>query len=515
MSILPKHRNIIPRWRDFRTTLSLGELDSVGTYDDEPDTSDQNLDFLADKVQDWRNHKTPSFAADLVSSALVLRREDDAREAATFLLDSDTSASKIAKELASKILTPSRQIDQEQDVYPPLSDVQIVDPKEVNRRAGANIRKLRVRLMREPRNAIAWVDLAREYTLLGFPVKKITRPMEIALALAPDNRFILRSAARLYVHLDEPDRARYILRRTELTRYDPWLLAAEIGVSSHAGKPSSYIKRGAGLVSDTDFAPSQTTELASALATVEVFFGSRSKARKLFRKSLSDPNENSAAQAEWGSHQLNNFDVDFIDVNIPRIFEARALDYYHNGQWNDAFKQSVNWYYDQPFSSLPSALSSYLACTILEDYRTAAALAKLGLVANPNDPILWNNLAFSYANIGDISKAIEALDSIDRSDISNDTQTILLATEGLIRYRQGNVNEGRRLYLQAIENANGQENRELRAEASIFLAREEILSNSLSVTAALESANKESKDVKRKDILLLLDRLNKMPLPSS
>jgi hypothetical protein len=54
--------------------------------------------------------------------------------------------------------------------------------------------------------------------------------------LAPNHRFALRSAARFFLHVGKPDDAQTILRRSEATRRDPWLMAAEIAVSTVADR---------------------------------------------------------------------------------------------------------------------------------------------------------------------------------------------------------------------------------------------------------------------------------------
>jgi hypothetical protein len=92
--------------------------------------------------------------------------------------------------------------------------------------------------------------------------------MDVALRLAPDDRFILRSAARLLVHVGDSDGALEVLRHSDRTKIDPWLSAAEISIASTADRPSRFAKSAAHIVTGDRFPARQTTELASALATL-------------------------------------------------------------------------------------------------------------------------------------------------------------------------------------------------------------------------------------------------------
>ena len=51
-------------------------------------------------------------------------------------------------------------------------------------------------------NPIVWVELARLY-IMHDQVEKAERALLTALHLAPDNRFVLRSATRFFIHTDQ------------------------------------------------------------------------------------------------------------------------------------------------------------------------------------------------------------------------------------------------------------------------------------------------------------------------
>ncbi len=64
---------------------------------------------------------------------------------------------------------------------------------------GDDIRRLRAELIRYPRNSLAWIDLALAYTRIA-KAKRAKRCIESPLTLDSENRFVLRSAVRFFLH---------------------------------------------------------------------------------------------------------------------------------------------------------------------------------------------------------------------------------------------------------------------------------------------------------------------------
>ena len=73
--------------------------------------------------------------------------------------------------------------------------------------------------------------------------------------------------------------------------------------------------------------------------------------------------------------------------------------------WKGVVAASMDSLLDEPFSSRPAVLGSFAAATGLEDYGLAVNITGNGLIANPNELGLINNLAFSLA----LNKPHEAL----------------------------------------------------------------------------------------------------------
>jgi len=193
----------------------------------------------------------------------------------------------------------------------------------------------------------------------------------------------------------------------------------------------------------------------------------------LFRQSLVQPNANTVAQARWAQRETGiELSDSVLSTNLA--FEARAWRDYYGRKWKSSLQESLEWLEDEPFSSRPATLASFLAGSIFEDYNRSSDIADQGLVANPDDPGLLNNLAFGLANAGRVEEADHYLGRLRALDVKGPGEVPVLATSGLIQFRKGDSASGRRLYLSAIGTAEKHKRYDLRARASVFLALEEI-----------------------------------------
>ena len=494
-----KDRNVIPRWRSFGDIMERLELSSVA-----PPRTHQSplLDFLDQKIIDWRKHQTVGHASDLVGAALTLGREQEAIGAAQFLLRDRLNVSHWARELAEKALGIPKNVEK------PTRNPVEVEKSTLHEQ----VRALRHLLYIEPQDPITWVELSRVYAILGLD-SKAKRSMTVGLQLANNNRFVLRSASRLWVHLDDPERAHHILIRADRTRHDPWLLAAEIAVGSIDGRKPRLVKIARRMLLDGKFPKGHISELASAVATLELNSGRVKKSKKLFRLSLEDPTENSVAQAAWASRNHNALRLNDQYLELPNAFEAKSWSHYHKSEWNEAVEQCKLWHFDQPFSSRPNALGSCLAAVALEDYETSKWFANRGLMANPADFILLNNLAFALINLDDTEEAIKTLSMVDPSKLSNRELVVFKATQGLLEFRTGNVKCGRQFYSDARSMARKIPNQvgiQLLALAAVFHAFEEISQAGPQIDPLLCEATQFLKQARDPIFGALESRLTKM-----
>ncbi|HWW86876.1 MAG TPA: hypothetical protein VNZ26_24945 [Vicinamibacterales bacterium] len=492
LGIRDEERRIIPRWRDSATTSALGELSQPGSA---PRPILAASDF-EQKALAWEREQTPSSAAELVGAALVLGREQDAIAAAQFLVRQEVTVTTTVREVAQTVLLRAGEL-----TPPAVSE----DPtwKESAR---SRIRHLRSRLHDEPRNAVLWTDLSREYASIGLS-DQASRAMETAVALVEGNRFVLRSAVRLWVHLHDPERAHDLLRRRVATQEDPWLTAAEIAVASVAERQSRLVKRATQMISNELFDARQTSELASALATLAMKDGSAKTARRLFAHSLVSPTDNSLAQATWAARRFAGISVDPSALALPRTFEARAWQFFGVREWFKSIRQCMLWIRDEPFAKRAAQMGSYMALVGANDPKLAETLVKLGLRAHPSDPALLNNLVVGLIEQGHLDEAERLYHSIRRPVSDQESETTLVATAGLLAFRRGNHDLGRKLYADAIAAAIAADLHRIAVIAELYMIREMIRAGEPGVAATLTEALQNYGKLPDADVQELLGRL--------
>ena len=448
-----KERRVIPNWRDFKRTLQLGEL------------AQSNLSFkpvelsIDRSVQDWTLNQNIGTAADLINSAFVSGKSNEQVESAITLLRENDD--KLSPTLSSLIQGIEDQNRSSSVVATSLLEVDVASIEEFKSLIDTNllnkiIRKTRNKAKNELLNPIVWVELARLYSMVGQQIKA-ERAILTALNLAPNNRFVLRCATRFFIHSENFEKAIYYLRTADSTKYDPWLVSAHIATSSIMGRYSPFIKDGRKLIDSGTHSNFEVTELASSLATLEFKNGSFKKAKNLFDLSLQDPNDNSLAQMEWISKDDGRFNIDPYDFNqVINPFEARALEQFNRGEWNESLSNTLKWVLDMPFSKRPILLGSYVAGSVLKDKQTSQMLCEVGLKANPNDPTLLNNMVYTLVTSGQIElseKYINQMKNVNVDSLPNETRITFQATFGLVALNNGELEIGKQLYQVAIDNA--------------------------------------------------------------
>ena len=248
----------------------------------------------------WSGENSPTIwhAADFLNSAFVIGNEEECKEVAEFILSHRDAAPAPLVRLAERC---ARQVHKD-------------NVARGEEQLSKLLHDVRVRLSDEPRNAIQWVELSRLYMLAGESARAL-KAMTVAAAAGPHSRFVVRCASRLFLHFHDAGRALSIIRNATGSKKDPWLLAAEIGVASASHSPSFLARIGKQRNDDETLTLFERTELSSALATLEMENGKSRHARQLFRRSMADPNENSAAQVEWANRQIGGLDMTDIPLS--------------------------------------------------------------------------------------------------------------------------------------------------------------------------------------------------------
>jgi tetratricopeptide (TPR) repeat protein len=456
------------------------------------------------RYEQWLSEKTIWHAGDLLSSAIVAGSEALYKDVAEFILENHSITPRTLINLAERVISPVSRLSANLLPDDPLAHDLPLDSRPVSYQT---LHMLRLRLKDEPRNSIAWVDISRIYLALGH-WDRAARAMRVAVSLSPDNRFVLRSAGRLYLHLDEPRRAVNLFRADpNLTLSDPWLMAAEISIAGAAELPSKFAKKAVSVAADDSFSQFARAELRSSLATLEMDNGKSRRARQLFRESLAEPNENSLAQVEWAERHLGGIQVDQEKFDTPRSFEARAYHFFNRERWDAALEDARLWLQDESFSSRPAIFASYVASSLLERYDIAEEILRGALSANPENPQIINNLAFALLSANKLEAARHCLRQVDIARTKQLYATTLLATSGLLLFREGKPDEGRALYKESSELATRIEAHKYRQFAAIYLAREEILAGTSFVESSIKSAQKEVGEHAEPDVRAVFRRL--------
>src|SRR5215471_11446466 len=161
-----RRRQVVPRWRPWWVTARLGLADARESVREiaKPDT--RTIDH---RLADWAEHPDTFHAGDLISTAFGMGCGDRARDVAEAVLKSQTQLPAPLRLLAERI------VNGEKPLPPAPLEIGAIDRR-------ARIHQLKRRLRAWPSDALAQMDLAREYTVLGQRSKAI-RPVTTALAI--------------------------------------------------------------------------------------------------------------------------------------------------------------------------------------------------------------------------------------------------------------------------------------------------------------------------------------------
>ena len=451
------NRLIIPSWRRF--DKSQGELRPSGTYVVEAQQKD-----LKEYLLEWKANKNLATAGELISAAIVNRIEEEptVREAARYVADYPLKTPAALQNAAKSLLDTQSY----QDFF-----------SIANLRFYEKISKLKELLNDYPSSAILHVEIARLYMLIG-QLEISEYHIHSALYFDPNNRFVVRSAARFYIHTDQESKAIDVLRRSGLTKKDPWLMASEISVSRHFGKRSPNLKRAGEMIDSRNYSCFDLSELCGTLGMEELENAGYKKSRKLFNQSLADPNDNSFAQAQWvarNRHLELAFPNKPINVNFK---EALCYAKFFMGDYKAALRYAQDWQEEMPFSQKCVVFGSNISTTFEKDYNTSIRLLETYLQTNRRNKAALNDLAYAYALNKDPDNAQKQVDrAMQVVDVNNPepADICLVATQGLILFRKKDVKQGSEFYEAAIQACEKLRRDDMLYSAKLNYAREILL----------------------------------------
>lgn len=207
----PELQFLIPRWLEYRDALPSGELflpDCCKIIS----TANFESEFSL-----FKQYPTPLLAGDLLGKAFFESRSE-AGDLARYLL-TNPNTREPTKRLARRILG--------------IGEISVPQTMDYSKKISALKDELRI----FPKNPVRWIDLARLYTIVSQKASA-ERALRIALALAPEDRFCIRAAARFYFHYHDYPAADDLFRGKQLRLRDPWLLATAASAAALANKPS-------------------------------------------------------------------------------------------------------------------------------------------------------------------------------------------------------------------------------------------------------------------------------------
>ena len=463
--LLTRERQLIPRWRTFTFTNSRMELAAPAGVDTSNSESSPSNDFK-NKLLAWEMSPTLMTAAELVGASLVEGKEEMAGQAAAYILSDQSGARPLVRYLA----TQSTERTRTTSTQPNFDKLLAVKRKH----------QWRQRTRMYPENALAWVELALCEVIEGRD-RSAVRAMNVALQLAPGNRHVVRSASRLFVHLDDKERAYNTVAKNGSTASDPWLIAAEIAIAGLVDRSPRFVKQGRRLLERGGYHPRQITELAGALGMLEFNAGRGKKARELFLLSLIDPTGNTLAQIEWMAYmKMLNLNEQYKMEKWHETDEAMAYRFGRVGEMTKVPDVCRKWLVTEPFAGRPYVVAS-TALTLVRDWRGVVEFAEAGLRMHPTVGQLLNNHAFALAHLGKLQEALGALAKVGDGD--KRSTLIATANRGLVTMRMSKPQLGRRLYLEAISGFQKEGWERLSDVAKIYFAREAAI-------AGLEDAEK-------------------------
>jgi tetratricopeptide (TPR) repeat protein len=471
-------RRLLPRFRASRAVVSSGDLQSFEKKLALAPVFSQHFEHLK---RQWTEAATWELAGELVSSGVVLGRNAEVRGAAEFIRNHlDVFAPDLVG-LASAVLESPAPSNWTPEVLATTAATH------------HELSKLKRRLLEDPQNPIVWMDRAQLHTTLG-QLEAAKHAVKVAVALSPNNRFVLRGASRFYVRAKDQAQGLHILRSTPALATDPWLMAAEIALSTVTSQPPFSFKRARALLHADALDPWHTAELNGAFGTLAVSDRGVGKARQFFRQSLRNPTENAIAQAQWFSNGHKAFEVPPQLLAQRMSFEAQALKAHAEKRWTDVVTACRGWSIMDPTSTRPLALGSYIAESALNNGKIALEFTRRWILTEPTNSMAWNNHAVALAYVGEVEQATAALSKVTRSDGAN-LEAVYLATQGLIEYRSGRPEAGRRLYLEAAENDRAGKDRALHALIIWHLLREEARWDGPAVRELVQTAWENTKDI--------------------
>lgn len=472
---------LLPKWHSM---LNIGAKEYSSLNEKKYSFNENTIQSFQEEYQDFKSNPTYTKACNLIGSSVILNEDHVSKEISAYLYKNPNNSFSI-ESLIRKV-----------------SEGFNIENQGMN--ASERIRFIRSKLPDQPKNSLLWLELARQYTAKGLN-KKAKRYIEIAYSLAPTNRYIVRSVARFFIHIKDVSQAQKITEKAYKLTDDPWIRSTAINCAILNNMKLSKLNI---IQADTIEGGFHYSELLASSAMVDIRMGNDKRAKKLLKLAWKAPTEIVIANAEWIFRNIfpNMRNDEYIDYS--KSTEASAWENYYSLQLNEAIENAVLWSLDEPYSTHPFSCGSGFACTA-NNYGEAIRIAKEGLIANPQDILLKNNLIFSYLKSGNIFEAEKIIDRID-SKLIDDNLVYLTATYGLYNYMIGKIDTGRKLYIKAYNLSKEKKNEVTSMKVVLNHAIAEKTNVEKPQKEILEKADRESRNTSDPGIFFLRKEYNNL-----
>ncbi|MGO8311179.1 hypothetical protein ACC797_11900 [Rhizobium ruizarguesonis] len=460
------NRQTIPRWLSIKESRLLGELGATSRAASPMQTNLVNeanhfLDAEFRRAAErWTATNALEDAEELIGLALLTDRLDDPQaERAGLALLERAGEDDARLQFVRRVLARNNTPDGGSNL--PVEEAQI----------RVEIAKRKRLLDLNPRDALRLAESALLYVNVGQrrPAWSLIRR---ALILRPDDRYVLRAASRFFMHIGSPDEALHFLNASSATFADPWLRSALFAVQAASGAAVTGWRKAKSLLVDAKFSYRDVSELAVQMGSMEYDAGSRKQAIRMLRQGALSPTENAIAQIGWVARHNADFKHADLKIDISLSEEASAYTAYEQSMWEDAVAHCADWRKIEPFSARPAIFATFIGFVSTEGLDNAGTVGAYGLLANPKNKTLLNNLAAVRALQGRFDDARHLLGRAQASLGEDDDEVVVTATAGLIDFREGKFDAGVAHYTSAIEKALENKNRGLAFRAICYLSRE-------------------------------------------
>lgn len=316
-----------------------------------------------------------------------------------------------------------------------------------------------------------YVDLAYYYKKLG-QTKKAEHAIKIACLLNPNNPHLIRYISRFFLLQKDIDKALYILTQNENLINHPLIISAEISISEAFNYKSKLLRKGHSITKSESITNQFENELFATFGTLEFNNGNSKKGKRLISQSLLAPNENIIAQARYLTAKFQK-DIDIRNTSVINRFEADTWIAYNKNDFNSVVEQSKKWFYFQPFSASPAIVNTYINSLIFDNEEDSIKMAQNALKITKDSFSLQNNLVVAACRNNQMDLANNEFKKLQSFTIKESIdKEVLLATSGLVDYRNGFYEIGRKKYEDAVLNFEHEKDYEKMARCLYYFACE-------------------------------------------